>query len=255
VWVAEAGGTGRTEFGPAQSVILHSVISTLQDGPRTETWLGVVPYADFDRITLSAPMIHTGQGDSTWWAPTFSVPRDAGQGCLAGGFAMMITQGHGYRVGAPPGRDPAWPGTGVLIDRENRRCDDRVGSALWNGEFYAITVSGPSAGARWLAGRWASSPTRSAILADATGGAIPTAATRLGTGYAAAWIEPDREAAHVRVQRFTREGERTGPVIEVARVSRVQAEGLAIASPSAHEIDVAYPTDGGPALTRVEVGE
>lgn len=197
VWVADVAGDEDTGFGAPRSVVVHSAIDTLEDGPRTEVRPAVVPRADYARSTLTAL---AGAGDAAWGV---TASAGAGDDCAPGAWASLRA-GADALIGPPV----------ALVTEGAPTCADHVLAASWVGTHLAATVLGERAGVRLVTGDVRTGAVRGQPL-DTNANARPrmAAVARAQNGLVALWLDGDALSPSLRYRMFTRDGApRTGVV-------------------------------------------
>jgi len=244
VWVADGSGDEETPFGPARSVVVHSAIDTLEDGPRTEVRTATVPEADFPRMTLSARG-DDGLRGATWSAST-------GDGCVPGAWASRHDR-------EDKGVSEGWRWMVPLVPEATRACGDRVHAAVWRGAWLAAAVTGERLDARLVYGTLGGE-VRATPFDEG-----PDAHVRLPSvdvfadGLFAAWLDGDPRAPSVRCRMFSREGRPTTGVITLGEVAEAPvdaqpADALPVSAGDAGHVAMLLRTTHGPRLARVSCG-
>ena len=256
VWLADVAGDEVTPFGPPRSVVLYSAVEALEDGPRTEVRTGVVPDADFARLTLD-PVTPVTAGGA--WAATWSGAADPAPDCVPGAYAALYASADDHPVAlATPDPSSPWPWARSLVDASVRQCGDRVQAVAWDGPRITAVVTGAGVGARLVTGDVTRGPLRSEALDARTAGA-PAAAglARAGNGWVVAWVDATVGGrAAVRYRLFGADGAARGPTGTVAEgvtapEGDAAARGLPVASGADGALAVAYATAQGPRVSRL----
>lgn len=251
IWVADRSDASSNTFHPPHAVVLHSVIDTLEDGPRTEVATGAPPEASFASAMLcrlpAAP-------EPAAWALVTSPDPQARPG-LDGPWAFLfsrddvpvrraIDDGSPFAHGAP------------LLPGALRSSRDRVSPVAWRGPTMAAVVSGPRAGVRLVTGDPVRESLRDVPLCD-TPASMIRGATVLARadGWVAFWLDVTHTAPTLRVRRFDARGvpsgapETLGEFLHLDEASLPSS--LAASVMGTDEFAVAVPTPHGVRLAEV----
>jgi hypothetical protein len=203
VWVADVSGDEDTGFGAPRSVVVHSAIDTLEDGPRTEVRPAAVPRADYARTTLTAL---AGAGDAAWGV---TASAGAGDDCAPGAWASLRTVADAL-IG---------PAVSLVTEGEPA-CADQVLAASWAGAHLAATVLGERAGVRLVTGDVRTGAVRGQPL-DTRTNARPrmAAVARAQRGLLALWLDGDALSPSLRYRMFTRDGAPRTDVVTLGEVT------------------------------------
>jgi hypothetical protein len=245
VWVADVSGDEETPFGPARSVVVHSAIDTLEDGPRTEVRTATVPEADFSQTTLS-PRGADGLRGATWSA-------SAGDGCVPGAWASRHDR-------EDRGVSTGWRWMVPLVPEAARACGDRVHAAVWRGAWIAAAVTGEHLGARLVHGTLGEGEVQATAFDERADAHVRLPSVdAMGEGLFAAWLDGDPRAPSVRCRMFSRAGRPTTEVItlgEVAEapVDELPTDTLPVSAGEQGRVAMLLRTTHGPRLARVSCG-
>jgi len=244
VWVADVTGDEESPFGPPRSVVVHSAIDTLEDGPRTEVRTATVPEADFAVMTLG---VREGDGlrGATWSGST-------GEGCIPGAWASRHDRDDRGVTGT-------WQWMVPLVPEALRRCGDRVHTALWRGDTLHAAVSGERFGTRLVIVETGRGEARWLAFDERPGARVRQASIdRWGEGVFAVWLDGDPRAPAVRCRLFSREGSPRTGVIHLGEVLEAPVDasedGAVPVSVGPGGIAVLLRTSHGPRLARVACG-
>lgn len=212
VWVADITRDDDVEFGPAHSVVVHSAIDTLEDGPRTETRPDTVPFAGFARSTLDA--LADGSWGATW-------SRGAGE-CLPGVWASRRDL-RDVALAPAAHTDPRWPAALALVPDAQRTCDDRALSAFWRGTTLSAVVTGPRAGTTVSVADLAQGTVRTAPL-DRDPVQLASLAVH-GRGTLAVWLAGTARSPSLRVRMLSAEGTPRTETVTLGEVAEAPTDG------------------------------
>lgn len=253
VWVADVSGDEETAFGPPRSVVLHSAIDGLEDGPRTEVRTATVPYADFAGVTLAAL---SDAGDAAWGA---TLSGSAGGDCVAGAWATLRTADDRPIAPRTPSRESPWPWMVPLVPQAERSCADRVLSAHWRGSRLAAAVAGERVGARLVTGDVRDGELRSRALDERAESHVRLPAIApSGRGLIALWLDGSQRSPSLRYRMFSTDGVPRTEVVTLGELTEAPTDerpGEAIPFAALGDrLVAALRTVHGPRVARLSCG-
>jgi hypothetical protein len=252
IWVADRSDAASNAFHPPHSVVLHSVIDTLEDGPRTEVATGAPPEAAFGSLALHR-FEPAGAASPAWALVT--APDPSVTPALEGPWVFLfdatdhpvarrIADGSPFAHAAP------------LLPAALRSSRDRVEAVAWWGSVLAAIVSGPRAGVRLVTGDPFVEGLRDVAL-TATAPTMVRGATVLPTrdGWIAFWLDVTHPTPTLHDRRFELSGAPHGVADQLGEFLRLDEGALGAAMAAAvtapDEFAVAVPTPHGVRLAEV----
>ncbi len=234
VWAVEAVDTGTSVFGPAQTIVAHSFVEALEDGPRTETPVGLTPFAAFERVAMDRVELASG----TQFALTFSPAGAASNACLPG-IRLQLERADDLS-GVSSAAASSGVSHGIVVgDPSMRSCTDRAWSVAWDGAQFAMIADGQRLSPRLIVGDVASGTMRAAALASALNPSFG-AVTRAAGEVLAVWWANARGRATIVAAGFD---DRVEPTTQVARIDRMAPLGAGASMPQ--RAIAAAPMAGG----------
>ena len=246
IWIADRSDARSNGFHSPHSLVLHSVIDTLEDGPRTEVATSMAPEAAFSSIALHR-LEATEVGRPTWALVT--APDPSASPALEGAWAFLF-DGADRPITRRVADGSPWPNAAPLLPLALRSPHDHVAAVVWRGPVLAAIVTGPRAGVRLVTGDPFSESLRDVPL----GATVPTmvrGATVLPSqdGWIVFWLDVTHAAPTLHDRRFDIHGRAIGAPDKLGEFLRLDEpalnSGLAATNLARDEFAVAIPTPHG----------
>ena len=250
IWFADRSDERSNAFHPPHSLVLHSVIDTLEDGPRTEVATSTAPEAAFSSVALHR--FDAAEGDRPAWALVAS-PAPSATPALEGAWAFLFDAADRPVARRVTGGTP-WPNAAPLLPAGLRSSRDRVAAIAWRGPVLAAIVTGPRAGVRLVTGDPFTEELRSSALSE-TAPTMVRGATVLPTrvGWIAFWLDVTHAAPTLHDRLFDARGQALGAPDRLGEFLRLDEQalsaalaattagpdGFAVAIPTPHGVRVA----------------
>jgi hypothetical protein len=256
VWVADVAGDQEAPMRPARSVMVHSAIDGLEDGPRVEFPTALPPSVEVERVTLDAVTVSRDGQSVRAFASTMS-GGVAGPSCVPGAWAFWRRA-----VGeAPlPLRAPGAPLAHgrALVPEADASCGDLVLAVSWKATRVAAVVRGVGFGVRLVAGDIDAGEPRFAPLEPAGVRVLGATLARTADGLVALWTVRRNGSAALRYRLFSDEGEArslAGDLGELlAAEDDARSSRMAATATGPRELAAALATTHGPRLFQVRCG-
>lgn len=252
IWFADRSDARSNGFHAPHSLVLHSVIDTLEDGPRTEVATAPAPEAAFASVGLHR--FDAARGDQPTWALVTS-PDPSMTPALEGAWAFLFDAAD-RPVARHVNDGSPWPNAAPLLPASLRSRHDRVAAVAWRGASLAAIVTGPRAGVRLVTGDPFAETLREVPL-SATAPTMVRGATVLpsGDGWIAFWLDVTHTAPTLHDRRFDLLGRALGPADRLGEFLRLDERALdtalAATTSARDEFAVAIPTPHGVRVAEV----
>jgi len=252
IWIADRSDDRSNPFHPPHAVVVHSVIDTLEDGPRTEVATAAPPEAEFATVALHR--FEAPAADRPAWA-LVTAPEPAAQHGLDGAWVFLFDP-RDEAIARTAHDDSPLPNAAPLLPAAMSSPRDRVSSVAWRGTTLAAVVSGPRAGVRLVTGDPFTGSLRDAPLCD-TPATMIRGATVLphGDGWIAFWLDVTHPQPTLRDRRFHSDGSPRGAPETLGEFLHLDDAALPTSLPAttvtADEFAVAVPTPHGVRLAEV----
>lgn len=252
IWIADRSDERSNPFHPPHAVVVHSVIDTLEDGPRTEVATAAPPEATFATVDLHR--FEAPAADHPAWA-LVTAPEAAVPHGLDGAWVFMFDQ-RDQAIARTAHDDSPLPNAARLLPASMSSPRDRVSSVAWRGTSLAAVVSGPRAGVRLVTGDPFTGSLRDAPLCD-TPATMIRGATVLpdGDGWIAFWLDVTHPQPTLRDRRFHANGSPRGAPETLGEFLHLDDASLPTSLPAtaaaADQFAVAVPTPHGVRLAEV----
>ena len=252
IWIADRSDARSNGFHPPYSLVLHSVIDTLEDGPRTEVATSLAPEAAFSSIALHR-LDPTEVGRPAW--ALVAAPDPSAAPALEGAWAFLFDDADRPVTRRVTDGSP-WPNAAPLLPPALRSPHDHVAAVVWRGTVLAAIVTGPRAGVRLVTGDPFTESLRDVPL-GATVPAMVRGATVLpsGDGWIVFWLDVTHAAPTLHDRRFDLQGRAVGAPDKLGEFLRLDEQALngalAATSSARDEFAVAIPTPHGVRVAEV----
>lgn len=255
IWIADRGDARSNGFHPPHSLVLHSVIDTLEDGPRTEVATATAPEAAFASIALRR--LEAADASHPAWALVASPdpsPDPSTTPALEGAWAFLFDA-----ADRPVARRVAdgspWPHAASLLPAALRSHRDRVEAVAWRGTALAAIVTGPRAGVRLVTGDPFTETLRHVPLSAAPTMVRGATVLPSGDGWIAFWLDVTHPSPTLHGRRFDARGQALGAPDPLGEFLRLDPAALGTALAAAvcgpDEFAVAVPTPHGVRVAEV----
>ncbi len=252
IWIADRSDERSNPFHPPHAVVVHSVIDTLEDGPRTEVATAAPPEAAFATVALHR--FESPVSNRPAWA-LVTAPEPTAPHNLDGAWAFLFDP-RDEPIARTAHDDSPIPNAAPLLPTALRSPRDHVSSVAWRGTALAAVVSGPRAGVRLVTGDPFNGSLRDTPLCD-TPAAMIRGATVLphGDGWIAFWLDVTHPQPMLRDRRFNADGSARGAAETLGEFLHLDEASLPPSLPAttgaADEFAVAVPTPHGVRLAEV----
>ncbi len=256
IWVADRSDADSNAFHAPYSLVLHSVIDTLEDGPRTEIATASPPAAGFSSASLHR--LDAAESGRPAWALIASPAPSPAAGAapaLEGAWAFLFDVSDRPVVRRVTDGSP-WPHAAALLPAALRTSHDRVEAVAWRGTSLAAIVTGPRAGVRLVTGDPFTETLRDVPLAT-TAPTMVRGATVLPSreGWMTFWLDVTHPAPTLHDRRFDPRGGALGAADQLGEFLRLDERALSTALAAAvtapDEFAVAIPTPHGVRVAEV----
>ena len=252
IWIADRSDARSNGFHPPHSLVLHSVIDTLEDGPRTEVATSTAPEAAFASVALHR--LDASDASRPAWALVTS-PDPSSAPAIEGAWAFFFDAADRPLARPVPEGSP-WPNAAPLLSAALRSSRDRVAAIVWRGPVLAAIVTGPRAGVRLVTGDPFAGALRDVPLTE-TAPTMVRGATVLPTsdGWIAFWLDVTHAAPTLHDRRFDALGRGLGAADRLGEFLRLDEQALnaalAATNSAPDEFAVAIPTPHGVRVAEV----
>ncbi|MDP3219881.1 MAG: hypothetical protein Q8S73_37625, partial [Deltaproteobacteria bacterium] len=254
IWVADRSDADSNTFHAPHSLVLHSVIDTLEDGPRTELATAAPPAAGFSSVSLHR--IDPADAGRPAWALLASPAPAADTPPALEGAWVFLFDGSDRPVARRVTDGSPWPHAAALLPAALRTSHDRVMAVAWRGTSLAAIVTGPRAGVRLVTGDPFTETLRDVPLAT-TAPTMVRGATVLPSreGWMTFWLDVTHPAPTLHDRRFDPRGGALGAADRLGEFLRLDEQALSSALAAAvtapGEFAVAIPTPHGVRVAEV----
>ncbi len=220
VWAADVNDVSDDPLHARGSVVVHSAIDVLEDGPRTEAVTGVAPEATFGRVFL-----HRMASASATWTMLGSGANDGTS--LRGPWAFRF-DAHDRPAGTPSATSP-FAGATPLLPPALRTNLDRIGAVAWSAAAFAAIVSGPRAGVRLVVGDATQVRADGALTDEPPTMVRAATVVPAGSGWATLWLDVTTASPVLRVRRFDAAGRPMGAALTLGEFISMDEDALGTA--------------------------